>query len=721
MGDDGDAERRKRDEATPTPQNPFGNRTEGFKLVSSFEQNEAVKEDANKSSASENFSFNSAFSSALGATTPLTPHKKEGSESKPYTLSTTPAVPPKSTTSLFQSTTPNPSFDQKPPSPPNKGEDAPLPPDFTTWKQPKSVDDDLPPIAGSPAIKVEAPESDVPSSPLDDGEDDLSIEEHDGDDEEEDEEEPSPSDAARRGRPSKGVWAFTDSVNQSPRIPPAAPTPPTLKSGPSSRSGDETRVPSQGPKWNQPHFPIKPTPNALFPRAEPPPPGTSLPQPSVLFPPPSSKLQENLRSPSPQRAVSTSALGRRQQQQPLQRSAVPEPIRPSPKPPTPQPEVSDLSDDEDERIKETLASEITPSRELSPFNPHSDYAGSVSKTGTAAQIEMLYRDINSMVDTLGLNSRSLASFIAYHSNQSPKQQSDLSRAIDEGEQGTWYEDWTLNETEELRTLEDQLEQELNSGRVQNVVDVLRQLNQIHSANAKLLTKLNDIRRQNIMRKDPEKAEAVRKAPLAKELAEQQKAIRTEYAKLLSLLGRTEEEAYLLKSKVASCNAASGKSAAVPTVDAVKKTINRLIQMTQNKNNDILLLEQQLRKLDTGVHRPTSSSSHVFGTPKRASRGLRNGQSPLATPPTNRSRMSLSELNRSVRTPEPDDTPSNGYGLYYTPEGSPSGGGSRSLIKLADLDEQNLEALKATAKKRSEVAETLAKMIRERGVKITKFA
>lgn len=393
------------------------------------------------------------------------------------------------------------------------------------------------------------------------------------------------------------------------------------------------------------------------------------------------------------------------------------------KPPTPQPELSDLSDDEDERIRQELASEIVPTRTLEKFIAHQDYTGAVTKTGTAAQIEIMYRDMNSMVDTLGLNSRALSSFIKYHSNRREVTRDDLEDVIDQGEDGPWFDDWCLADINDLKALEDQLEGELDAGRVQDVLDKLGQLARLLRDKAKLLTKLNDIRRQIINRKDPEKTEVLRKAALPKELAEQQKALRNEYGRLLSLLSKSEEAAFLLKSKLASTNAMNGKTAAVPTVDAIKKTINRLIQMTEKKNNDILLLESQLRKLNIEGGRPSSSSSRTFGTPSRSSRGLTRGQSPLATPPTNRSRMSLSELNRTVQTPEPEETPSKGYGLFYTPVGSPTENGSGSLIKLAnDMDnDENITSLREANDRRKKVAGTLKAALEKRGVKVTKVS
>ncbi|KAF2658122.1 hypothetical protein K491DRAFT_653606 [Lophiostoma macrostomum CBS 122681] len=737
MSDASDAQNRERDEATPTPQAPppqskglFGLNGNGFTLTPSFTGDGTAKDDLPKPPAPSNASlFGEGFASALGASPtkpPATPIKKEEEEPRLEDISTTPATLPKPTPSnIFPSGTPM----QQPPAPSPAdetsspaGEDAPLPPDPMTWKPPKSSDDELPPLAGSPAIKVEAPESDVPSSPLEDStgkEDDFSVEEQDGDDEDE---EPSPSDAARRPRPQKAQWSFQDSTTQSPRILPAAPTPPAMKSSASSRSGDQSRDTSRPPSRLQFGQASKTGPSGLFqPSATP----AGFPKPPTTFAPPAGRAQDSLRSPSPVRAASTSAIGTRRQQifphgTPLSAS-----IQQAPKPPTPQPEVSDLSDDEDERIRQELASEIVPSRELEAFIARQDYTGAVSKTGTAAQIEIMYRDMNSMVDTLGLNSRSLESFIKFHQQRMTLGRTDLDEVIDQGDEGAWYGRWSLAAAEDLGNLVDQLEDGLDEGRVQDFAAKFIELDQVLLGDvAKLQTKLNIVRRELINRKHPEKTEALRKASLPKELADQQKASRQDYAQLLSLLNQAEEAAFLLKSKLSGISATNGKPTAVPTVDAVKKTITRLIQMTEKKNNDILLLESQLRKLNLDLSasssRPTSSSSRTLGTPLRSSRALvRTAQSPLTTP---RSKLSLAELNRTVRTPEHDDTPSKGYGLFYTPEGSPTQPGSQTLVALGSrIENGDMTALREANARRKEVAKKLMDAVGKRGVKVTKVA
>ena len=218
------------------------------------------------------------------------------------------------------------------------------------------------------------------------------------------------------------------------------------------------------------------------------------------------------------------------------------------------------------------------------------------------------------------------------------------------------------------------------------------------------------------RKDVSRPEAVRTAPLSKDQALQQRALRNEYAKLLAHLADGEEALVMLKTRLATASAERGQLKAVPTVDAVKKTINKMIAIAERKNNDLVQLEAQLRKVGlTSDSRPAISNEDHFGTPKR-SRGMNS--SPSVKTPMSKSKMSVSELNRLVQTPEPDEeTPSKGYGLFYTPTGSPV---QNSLMLADDMADDDMEFLKETRRRRKRVAATLTAAALKRGVKVTKL-
>jgi nucleoporin NUP159 len=724
----------------------------GFKLGTTFASDGTAKDDPAKPAAPTNGSFfGSDFANMLGKTG-MKPPATPSSEIPAEYVSTTPASPPKPK-SLLPSDTPAKESATPKAAPPAQEaatpvDDAPLPPDFINTKLPKSTSDDLPPLAGSPGVEVEAPSSSVDVSPIDnedeedhehdhdeesdenEDEDDFSDEEDEEDVEEVDDTYP-PNKASNPQAVKSGGWSFQDSVNRSQQFFPPAPTPPTMKSGATSQSGSSasTVQPSlfhqtSKPAVNQSSL----AGSSLFGQhSNKGPFSGKSDQSSMLakpnFPPPTSRAQD-LRSPSPARSSSASRLRREPLVAPG--ASLSSSMQGS-KPPTPQPQVSDLEDEDDERIRAQLAQPIEPSRNLEEFVAYQNYTGgkSPSKTGHAAQIELIYKDINGMVDALGWNARSIKSFTQYHLESQSGHQVDrrlLDDVQDEGAHGSWFEKFTLCEIQALRSLEEELEQELDAGRVQDVLVKLTQLARLLHDKAKLMTRLNDIRRQIINRKDPEKAEALRKAPLPKELADSQKALRNDYAQLLTSLRKAEDAVAVLRSRLVAHNAQNGSVKSVPSMEAVKKTVLRLANLAEQKNNDILVLEAQLRKIGfADPSRPTSSSSRNLGTP-RQSRGtdLRRSiaDTPYATPPTNRNRMSLSELNRRALTPDVESTPtpSKGYGLFYTPEGSPSSG--KEIARLSDLVDDNIDSLRQTARTRKQVAKGLKNALLDRGIKVT---
>lgn len=680
QSDSTDVGNRGRDEATPTPQpqphlkeiaGVFGGK---FELKSTFKGDGSAKDDLPKPDMSSGGTlFGNGFGSALTSTAPKPPATPAKDYNKaPLFASTTPATAPRPSNGLFgmksDSATPKaaPPKEMVP-----EPEEAPLPPDWTA--KPFKTDDEIPPLAGSPPVKIEAPSSsgdmdEIPSSPLEDGEDgDLS----NPDEDEEGEEESELSEEADEDE---------DEDNQT------------------GDEGSEKSAPSQQ---------SKPT---LF--------GNRANAAPSLFPAAPTPPPQRASRPTTSQNLSSGSIFSGTRRDPLSSS-----VRPQSKSPTPQPVFSDLVDDEDERIRQELQSEIEPSRTLAPFIARQEYTeAALNKTGHAAQIEIVYRDINSMVDTLGLNSRTLQAFTDFHEN--PQRDSQLDRSaleevLDNSQDGPWFEKWSLCEIEDLMDLEDQLTHELSTGGITKVVDKLSKAVRLIQENAKLQSKVNEERRRIINSKDPTKLEALRKAGLPKELADQQKALRRDYAQLLTQLGKAEDALILLRSKLASHSAKNGHTGAVPSVEAIKKTINKLIDITKEKNHDITLLESQLRKHNLAENsRPASALSRNAATPLRKSRALRT-ESPFATPPTSKKNITLRELNQVAMTPEQTETPNKGYGLFYTPPGSPSGGGN--LSSLADMVDDDLDRLRETARRRRNIADTLKAALADRGVKRTTVA
>ncbi|KAF6842888.1 nuclear pore complex subunit [Colletotrichum musicola] len=276
-------------------------------------------------------------------------------------------------------------------------------------------------------------------------------------------------------------------------------------------------------------------------------------------------------------------------------------------------ESKSLEDEDDDEIQKILTSKIEPTLKLDDFIAHSNVVPSAKET-IPAQVEAVYRDINSMIDTLGLNARSIASFIIGHDvgfKDGGRRKEDLENP----------ENWVLSEIDELgEVLDRSLFRQLEEGRVQDVEGKLEACNELAREMSRLRSKQDDLKKIIMVKLDPDQADLSRSLPLSGEQAAQQNELRREYANFTRLLAEVEEALTLLKTKIASVSSASGRgNGNVPTVEAVMRTINKMTSMAEKRSGDIDVLENQMRKL------------------RFSSVNSREG-SPMVTPQRNRSVM-----------------------------------------------------------------------------------
>ncbi|KAI9834987.1 MAG: hypothetical protein M1819_002710 [Sarea resinae] len=265
-------------------------------------------------------------------------------------------------------------------------------------------------------------------------------------------------------------------------------------------------------------------------------------------------------------------------------------------------EEQELSDREDEKVREELATEVEATLTLPPFLAHQDYVGNVDKPGIPGQIERVYRDINSMIDTLGLNARSLKSFVKGHT----KLYKDGGRSREDLESD---EDWTLIEIEDLIAVEDGLADDLQNGRVQDVQEKLEICKSIHKDLARLRQKQNDIQRLLDARNDPEQIAALAYAPLSPEQASSQFDLRKSFQDFQKKIAGAEETLTLMKARLVSLQSENSRGASghKPTVEAVVNTIVKMTSMIEEKSSNVDILEHELRKLHLASPSPQSSS------------------------------------------------------------------------------------------------------------------
>lgn len=323
-------------------------------------------------------------------------------------------------------------------------------------------------------------------------------------------------------------------------------------------------------------------------------------------------------------------------------------------------EEQELSDREDEKVREELATEVEPTKDLAPFLAHQDYVGGVNKPGVAGQIETVYRDINSMLDTLGLNARSLKAFVVGHSEflqSGGRERNDLET-----------EDWCLVEIWELKKVEDQLMAQLEKGRVRSVQEKLDICRDYRSALKKVRSKRHAIARVVDAKSNPEQIEAKKTAALDSDQSHRQHELRKKFSEFQKLLAKAEENISLLRANLVSFETRNGKSAPLrkPTVEAVTSTIKKMTSMVEKKTIDINLLEAEMRRICSSPvngsdgkeqspftssllsSKPSSPPSKMAGehqTPRLSGSNLRKSFSESGTPGKRLSKVTNEDITR----------------------------------------------------------------------------
>ncbi|KAL2685612.1 hypothetical protein Neosp_006713 [[Neocosmospora] mangrovei] len=505
---------------------------------------------------------------------------------------------------------------------------APLPPDFT--KPAKKPDDaPLPPDFVVPKVPSKEP-SFVPSVP-ESTEDESDLEDEDEDDD--DGSEGSGIDVAKDLSPS--VSGLTPTPGFTPQSSFGGLGGPALGS---SRANQESSRPLFGEISR--NAPLFPRPTATSPRS---------PSPVRSAIPNRVMRSEAMRSVSAP-GMASQILGPRQSQMGASitsrdTSAPEDPFMVQHRKLKAKQEAAEtqpLVDEEDDEVQKILASEVEGSLTLDEFVAHSNVAPP-AKESIPSQVEAVYRDINSMIDTLGLNARTVKSFIKGHTEECKQG----GRTKDDLEDP---DDWVLCEIDELgEVLDNELYPDLEDGRVRDLEAKLDACHELTRDMHRLRAKQEDLKKILMIRTDPDQAEVTRSMPLSAEQATQQNELRREFAKFSKLVAEAEESLTLLKARIASVSSASGKGkTAVPTVDAVIRTITKMTAMVEKRSGDIDVLENQLRKVHLGGSSregspmtPQARKSIMFSPDSTPARTLRHsfagsislGASVRATPPS----------------------------------------------------------------------------------------
>lgn len=310
-------------------------------------------------------------------------------------------------------------------------------------------------------------------------------------------------------------------------------------------------------------------------------------------------------------------------------------------------------DDEDERLRADLALPLEPVPTLDPFLPHQDYMGETSKPGVPGQIEKLYRDINSMIDTLGVNVRSLASYLLYQqSSTDSTYEKWMEKLQGSNPASVLEEDLRLLQIDNFDNALATLDRSLEEHRVSGLAEKLESCRDLLCKDVLTLRgQCASIRKTVDSHTD---AVAIRSAPLSAEQVNLQQDLRTFSTENQAKLVDLEQKVSMLRAKIAEIPHPEGangsqKSWKRPTMEQVASTITTMMSMAENKSSDIDALEVQLRRMgvsisSTGAGAPLQAQREgsPFTTPKKST---------MRPPATPGSRGSLDRPLTAYHTPE----------------------------------------------------------------------
>jgi nucleoporin NUP159 len=278
-------------------------------------------------------------------------------------------------------------------------------------------------------------------------------------------------------------------------------------------------------------------------------------------------------------------------------------------------------DDDDDKLRDELAQPVEPVDTLDPFLPHQNYMGETAKPGIAGQVERLYRDINSMVDTLGINARSLAGFLLYQQPKEPSDIDDWVMVLNSDQPADILDTkMALKDIERFEEMITSVAQSLDNQRVQGVdekLDACRDL--LTKQVVTLRGQFASIRKTLDAHTD---IGAILEAPLSAEQGALQHDLRTTFTDIQVKIAGLEQAVSLLRAKIADIPQANGAGRNRPTVEAVTKTIATMMSMAEGKSTDIDVLEAQMRKLgvDIAPTGPPSREGSPFSTPRKSVAG-----------------------------------------------------------------------------------------------------
>ena len=381
-------------------------------------------------------------------------------------------------------------------------------------------------------------------------------------------------------------------------------------------------------------------------------------------------------------------------------------------------EALELEDNEDERLRAELARPVSPSEKLAPFLHHEQgNFDDGTKSGIPGQIERLYQDINAMVDTLGINARSLSAFMLYQESQEPNK--DWPGVLNSSTPHDGLnDDWVLGDIMRLYEGAAILDKLLEAKKIGDVASKLQECQDLLGKGVfQIRNKLISMRKVIHAMSDSETAFSV---PLSAEQASLQHDLRKASTSVQTKLVQAEQNLTMLRAKLAEISPtpsgnvdgpskvslARVSSQKKPTVEAVTNTIAKMTSMAEKKSADIDVLEAQLRKIGLGG-------------------GAVNGSRQTSVEPNRTPQKAGGNMNSSILARTPAST---GGSVYHTPESkfgmstraTPDTGRRSMRASLADMSssisEEDKERWREKVQRKKEVERLLKEALAEKRMK-----
>lgn len=363
-------------------------------------------------------------------------------------------------------------------------------------------------------------------------------------------------------------------------------------------------------------------------------------------------------------------------------------------------ELQRLEDNEDDRLRAELQAPVAPVAELDSFVTYQPKAGEEgSKSGIPAQIERLYQDINSMIYTLGINSRSLSAFMRYQQNQQPNE-SWPSVLKTDTPLDALNDEQVLDDTCRLHEGYTVLKEMLNDSQIHDVAGKLQDCENMLSQDLlELRSKLAAIRKSLTLKATSENTLS---APLGADQASIQHDLRKSSALAQSKLVQVEDSLSVLRVRLMELMPSESGSRPQsmfggfgprrkPTVEAVSNTVAKITDMAEKKSANIDVLEAELRKLDTRLSTVNGAGATPNGTPNKV-----RGNLAASTPKSGKSSVYY--------------TPGSKFGVSArsTPSKRPNPNGGPIMIPAEDREKWHTKA-----RRKKEIASVLVNILAER--------